>query len=32
MASFQKFLVLVGIGFAACIASVKESSGQSAGQ
>jgi ABC-type nitrate/sulfonate/bicarbonate transport system substrate-binding protein len=31
MASFQKFLVLIGIVFAACIAPVKESSGQSAG-
>jgi hypothetical protein len=30
MASFQKFLVLIGIVFAACIAPVKESSGQSA--
>jgi NitT/TauT family transport system substrate-binding protein len=31
MGSFQKFLVLIGIVFAACIAPVKESSGQSAG-
>jgi ABC-type nitrate/sulfonate/bicarbonate transport system substrate-binding protein len=31
MASFQKFLVLIGIAFASCIPWVKESSGQSAG-